>query len=220
MRLLVAILAFSLATFAEAKTLIVTHADLRYDEAGVAGPATRALFEDPSFNRKMLLVTDGGDQRYTFDLKGLPLTTIYSRSGELQWDDSDTDLTVGGGYFDACFYTTVWQLLLSSKQNQSIRIEMKAVYTFMTFFSSDDDALANALVDANEYWGPPKTLAKAEAALAKVNRKDAFLKSLRKFLQGMNRAETRGVNVILKLRGKVVDEFGRGRARVVQIDFN
>lgn len=110
-----------------AKTLIVTHPQTFYDHRKVAGPGTRKLFEDESFDRKIMLFSSG---ELTFSTQDLNFETRTSYGGEFRPDFIDTDVTFAGGFWTSCIGQTIHDFVRKHPilPDMILRFRMDAIY--------------------------------------------------------------------------------------------
>ena len=114
---------------ASAKTLIVTHPEIKFDQTMSAGSATRALLLEKSIDRKVVLRSPGGQEPMTFKSTDLVFDWVDSKGGEFVWDNRDDNITLAGGHLFACMGVTLQNLVQFSQRDLNIEIAMPATYS-------------------------------------------------------------------------------------------
>ncbi|MEQ1665462.1 MAG: hypothetical protein ABL927_08820 [Bdellovibrionales bacterium] len=212
--IIITILAIFIHRGVWAKTLIVTHADSRYDENSSAGPRTKFLLEQP-FTHKILLVNPkGGLDRLTFDKFGLEFESRKSEEGEIKWNDSDSEITLSGGYFEACFINTLHDILTQSKKNLRIRVDMSATYDFLDNFVQNPSRY-----NSNYTQSTVLNLNEIAQMSGDMNLKMTILAKLYYQVgKWMKNQELNETTIYVQLKRKKIAEIGEG-FRSVQLDF-
>lgn len=192
-----------------AKTLIVTHGEVIYDDNRTTGAAIRSLLEDPSFDKKIVLISKGERNiQFNFSTEGLQFEQRESSIGEIEWDDSDRNLTLVGGFFDRCFSQTVFSIVLTSKKSLNFTVPLAAVYR------ADNVLRPNSsnLIQFEKEQGTDELKTILLEFLQHVNSQLKLWND--NYPKIKNRAE-----IVINLRGQLVERIGSGSRRIV-FNFN
>lgn len=122
-----AALLFLLPLLGSAKTLLVTHPELSWDNKKSTAKTTSALLKNPEFSRKIVLTTGA---RFTFPKAGLRFEKIYSGQGEfLLKDPLEKEFVIAGGFFEACSQISVINILQMQNENLILHFNQEAIFT-------------------------------------------------------------------------------------------
>lgn len=206
----------------DAKTLIVTHPQVEFDSDSKGGPATRLLLEDLDFRKKIVLVTNGGQDKFTFDSGDLSFEIRPSSSGEIEWLEHDSDIVVVGGHYTACFFNTVQSVVQFSRENIKIQIPMAGVYhdaVAVGFFSGLTKTLdglgSRAPITMADYFSSMSTQDLRKAIISFGQHIYDHIPDRTPLHPGRS---NQGISVELLLDGVPVSKIGNG-SQIVAVEF-